>query len=174
MKKNRIYVALVVLALLLTREVGVLHATAHYRTGGVREVMWDHGVEGVYGVPSGVPRSGSLRVVLSRAGERLDDLRIEGDGEPRVWTGEVREERIGGLWWLPLWKPVSGSWRCVFSDEAGHEVGAVRCKAKFGFVGSLSAVYARERVREELREDLPGDLLSLLQGSRESLLSGAL
>jgi len=189
MQRNRIYVALAILALLLAREVGIVHVTAHSRTGSAKEVGWVHGAEGIHGSPSAVPRSGSLRVELSRGGERLDDLWIEGDGaeedgeldgewdggddEPRVWTAEVREERIGGLWWLPLWKPVTGSWDCAFSDEEGHGVGIVRCEAQFGFVGTISASYARELVREELREALHNDLWGALHVAREPTLDTA-
>ena len=173
MKRNRTYLGLAVLALLLIREAGIFHLTVHYRTRATRTTWWENEVEGVYGVPSGVPRSGSLRVKLSRGGERLDDLWIDGEGQPRILTAEVRDERIGGLWWLPIWKPVSGSWKCVVSDEDGHEVGTVSCKAELGFVGVVSASYARECVREELREDLPGDLLSMLQIPREPPLNGA-
>jgi hypothetical protein len=86
----------------------------------------------------------------------------------------VRDERIGGLWWLPIWKPVSGSWNCVLIDEDGREVGTVRCEAELSIVGTISASNARERVREALREALPWGLNHLLQASREPTLHAAL
>ena len=155
MKRRNTIIVLAFLAVLLLRESGGIYFEL-FRSGHDSQYTWTQGP------PAGHTGERAVALQVVRDGQLLGVFHRDGDAPGLELKAEFTDRRIGGLWWLPFWKPVRASYECLVTDADGESFGVFSWESKRWFFGLCSIRSARGKVSEDMDESAGPGITNLL------------